>query len=102
MRLGEVVHLVFARVHAARCHFVQQRFPEMRSGVLYQCDACSFAPAEAIAEPGDEFKPRRTAAYHNDLVEIVFNWPISTVRHDNCRVVPSLTLQHVCHPDYSE
>jgi hypothetical protein len=35
-------------------------------------------------------------------MDIVFNRPISTVRSQNCRVAVGLTLQHVCHPDYSE
>ena len=73
----------------------------MCSGVLHQRDPGPLAPAEAVAEPGDEFKPRRAAAYHNDFVQIVFTWPISTVRNHSRRIVLGLTLQQFCHPDYS-
>ena len=69
MRLGEVVQLVLAGVQAARRDFVQQRLPKMCPGTFHQGDTRPPAPAEAVAEPGDELEPRRTAADHDDLVQ---------------------------------
>jgi hypothetical protein len=74
----------------------------MGAGVLHQRDACLTAPAEAVAEPGDEFKPRRAATDHNNSVEIVPYWTIGTVRNHNRRIGLGLTFEHVRHPGYSE
>jgi hypothetical protein len=72
--LGEVVHLVFAGVHAARRHFVQQRLPKMGPSAVHQGDAHPPAPGEVVAGPGDELQARRPAAHHDDPVQgLVFN-----------------------------
>src|SRR5216683_4086366 len=69
MSLGEIVHLILAGVHAARRHFVQQRLPKMCPSTFHQRDARPPAPAETVAEPGDELQPRRTASDHKDPVQ---------------------------------
>ena len=73
----------------------------MRPDVLHQRDARPSASAEAGAEPGDEFEPRRAAADHDNLVQALCNGPIRARRSRNCRVVLNLRLQQVCHQAYS-
>ena len=69
MRLGEIAHFVFAGIEASRRHGVQQRLPEMGPGAFDQGDGRARAPAQAIAEPGDQLQARRAAAYHDDAVQ---------------------------------
>jgi len=108
MRLGEVVQLVLAGVHAARHRFMQQRLPKMCPGTFHQRDARPPAPAEAVAEPGDELQPRRAAAHHHNLVQtLIFKGPVRAGCHrlaariGNHHVVPSLAVQHLRHRAYS-
>ena len=54
---------------AARCHFVQYWLPEMCSGTVHQVRPRPPAPAEPVAEPGDEFQPRRAAADDHDVMK---------------------------------
>jgi hypothetical protein len=74
----------------------------MGAGVLDQCDARPLPPAETLAKPGDELKPRRATTDHNGSVEIVPYWTIGTVRNHNRRIGLGLTFEHVRHPGYSE
>ncbi|MGO8846534.1 MAG: hypothetical protein ACLQFI_14595, partial [Methylocella sp.] len=67
--LGQGVDLVLAGIYGARYHFVQYWLPEMCSGTVHQCATGPPAPAEAIAEPGHEFQPRRAAAYDHDVMK---------------------------------
>ena len=92
MRLGEVVQLVLAGVHAARRRFVQQRLPQMCSGTFYQRDARSPAPAEAVAKPGDEFEPRRAAADHNDSMQA---FALNRLVREGCHLIGT----RICDPD---
>jgi hypothetical protein len=69
MRLGEVVQLVLAGVHAAGRDLMQQRLPNMGSGALHQRDARPPAASETIAEPSDELEPRSTTADHDDPLQ---------------------------------
>ena len=109
MRLGEVVQLVLAGVHAARRHSVQQRLPKMRPGTLHQRDARPLAPAEAVAEPGDQLEPRGAAADHDNLVQaLVLEGPARAGYHHlavqigNRCVVLGLAVQHLRHRVHSE
>jgi hypothetical protein len=102
MRLGEVVQLVLARVHAAGGHLMQQRLPNMGSGALHQCNAGSPAAAETIAEPGDELDPRSTIADRDDPVQgLILNGPVCARRRHllsqlgGRRVVLTLTMQQL-------
>ena len=69
MRLGEVVHFVFAGIEApaaTSCNSGFQRWVRAHSTRVTDARA---APAQAIAEPGDELQPRRAAAHHDDAVQ---------------------------------
>ena len=67
MRLGEIVHLMGAGIEAAGGDFVQQGFPQMRARAFHQRDARFSFPAQPVAEPGHELKPRGAAADHDDV-----------------------------------
>jgi hypothetical protein len=105
MRLGEVVQLILAGIHAARRHLVQQRLPNMCPGTLHQGNAGSPAPAETITEPGHELQPGRAAAHHDNPMQ-----PVGLVRAGNHHlgasignhyVVLDLTIQPLHHRIYS-
>ena len=68
VRLGEVVDLVHAEVHAAGRDLVQQRLPEVRA--LLSISVTSALPRlrQLVAEPRDQLEPARAAADHDDPV----------------------------------
>jgi hypothetical protein len=108
MRLGEVVQLVLAGVHAAGRRFVQQRLPKMRAGAFHQRDTRPTAPAKAVAEPGDELEPRRAAADHGNLMQaLVLNRSVRGGCHPlearirDPDVILGLAGQHLHHRIYS-
>src|ERR1700751_350359 len=84
MRLGEIVHLVCARIDAARRYAVQQWLPDMGPAAFHQSDGCPPAPAKAIAEAGDQFQPPCSSPHHHDSVQRADTGaPASAVRY--CR-----------------
>src|SRR5205085_6219 len=83
MGLGEVVELVFARIDAARRDRVQQWLPEMRASAIYQGYLRAPPAAEAIAEAGDKFQPRRAAADHDNAVQLVLRSAVGR-KHRHC------------------
>jgi hypothetical protein len=105
MRLGEVVHLVFAGVEAARRHGVQQWLPETGTGTFDQGDGSPPAPADAIAELRDELEARRAAANHHDAVQDLLIGILIRARCDDLRIwiIPvqghdiALTVQNLVH-----
>jgi len=108
MRLGEVVQLVIAGVHAACRHFVQQRLPEMCPGTLHQRDIRPPVPAEAVTKPGDELEPRSTAAHHDNSMQAFVSsrsvrgcgYPLWT-RICDPNIILGLAVQHLRHRRYS-
>jgi hypothetical protein len=73
----------------------------MCPGTFHQRDTCPSAAAEAVAEPRDEFEPRRAPADHDNpmqalgLVRASNHYLGAPIR--NRRVVLDLTMQHLRH-----
>jgi len=76
MRLGEVVDLIDAGIHAAGRYRVQQRLPQMHARAFDQHHARPGAPAEPFAETGRELQSAGAAADHHDPVHrlLVRGW----------------------------
>ena len=109
MRLGEVAHFVFAGIEAACRHSVQQWLPEMGPGTFDQSDGRPRAPAQAIAEPGNQLNARRPAANDDDAVQRLRARAFPGARRGTlgthisvvCPLI-GLTIDHLLHPPYSE
>ena len=70
VRLRQVVDLVRAQVHAARSDLVQQRLPEVRAALVDQRDMGLLAPAQSVAEPGDQLQPAGASADNDDAMRL--------------------------------
>src|SRR5208282_107746 len=70
MRLGQVVELVVAHVHAAGRDLVEERLPQMGARLVDERDLGAAAPAEAVAEARRELEPAGTAAHDDDAVTL--------------------------------
>ena len=67
----------------------------MCSGTVHQCATGPPAPAEAIAEPGHEFQPRRAAAYDHDVMKgLACRELVGLLRHQF--TFGSLPVLYVC------
>ena len=62
-----------AQVHAAGGDLVQQRLPQVRTGLVEQLDLRLAAPAELVTEHGGKFQPARPATDDEDLVQVGFH-----------------------------
>ncbi len=71
VRLGEIVGLVDADVHAAGGKFVQVGFPEVRARALDQRHVRPVALAELVAEARRELEPTGAAADDDHAVQAV-------------------------------
>ena len=78
VRLGQVVDLVHAEVHAAGGDLVQQRLPKMRAAPVDQRDVRLAAPPQPVAEPGHQLQPAGASADNDDAVQLLGHagpWP---------------------------
>jgi hypothetical protein len=100
MGLSEIIHLVFARVDAARSHRVQEGLPEMAPRTLHESD--SSAPTEAIAQPGDELEPGGSAAHDYDAVCILVSLRCHALLICTRCILNSLAVHCVRHLLHSE
>ncbi len=55
-RLSDVLELVRMRIHTARCHFMQQRLPKVRSSAIDQDNLSVALLAELVAQTSDQLK----------------------------------------------
>jgi hypothetical protein len=68
--LGEIVELVPGNVHAASGDFVEQRLPQMGARLFHQRNVGAAAPAQPIAQPGDQFEPTGPTPDDDDPMEL--------------------------------
>ena len=83
VRLGEIVDLVHALVHAAGRDLVQQRLPQMRARLVDERDVGLAAATELVAEPRRQLQAAGPAADHHDAVQAARR--LGGRRLDRCR-----------------
>jgi hypothetical protein len=67
-RLGNVLELVRMGIHTPRCHFMQQRLPQMSGRAVDQNNLSVALLAELITQAGYQFKTTGTTAHHDDTM----------------------------------
>ena len=64
--------LVAARIHAAGCDLVQERFPDVRACAIDERDFGLAGAAELVAELRREFETARTTSDDDDAIRLLF------------------------------
>ena len=67
VRLGQVIELVLRATQRASRHGVQQRFPQVGTRAIDECDARLAALAECVAKLRGKFQATRTSADDHDV-----------------------------------
>ena len=65
---GEVVEVVRVGIHAPRCHFMQQRLPQMRRVLVDERDIGALAAAETLAQERGQRQAAGAAADDDDTM----------------------------------
>jgi hypothetical protein len=68
VRLRQVVHGMVADIHAASCHLMQERFPDMGPGALDERHLCFFMSTKPVSQLSHKLQPCRTAANNHNLM----------------------------------
>ena len=96
--MGHVVHLMVAKVHAARRNFMQFGFPNMGTVFIHQGDKCLLLAAKGFAKSGGKFESTGTAAHDHNSVHFFVVIDVHTASFiglsamSNCKVIQPTSI----------
>ena len=77
--VGHVINFMVTKIHAARCNFMELRFPNMSPVFINQSDADIFVPAISLTKTGCKLKSSSTATHNYDFMHLNLRYQATCV-----------------------